>query len=59
MCENMRIVDSATATCLALGIDVTGVFFACLYFLFVSKNWLYLYGGTTILTILATIALAL
>ena len=46
MCTSMMFV-----------LDSFGIFFASLYFKYVSKNWIYFYGVVAILIFIAAIAL--
>ena len=41
--ESLRIRDTTRSTAFVMCIDSLGIFFAAIYFKFISKNWMYFY----------------
>ena len=59
MSDNMRVPDVAKMTALLFGVDSSAIFWASIYFRYVSKNWQAFYAIPFVINLIANICLIL
>jgi predicted small integral membrane protein len=59
MSEHMRVNDVTSRISFTLFLEAFAIVNASLYFMFISKNWLYLYGTSLVFVLIANIFLSL